>query len=286
MLSAEEEFELACRWRDRQDMEAIHKLVTSHLRLVVKIAMRYRGYGLPVSELISEGAVGVMQATKRFDPDRGFRFATYATWWIRASIQDYILRSSSLVKMGTTAAQKRLFFNLRRLKAQLQAIEEDDLQPAQVAKIAHALDVPEPDVISMNRRLSASDYSLNVPARSEREGEWQDWLVDEAESQESTIAEREERDQRIALLPSALKTLSERERLILIERRLKDNPKTLEELAQQHGVSRERVRQIEGRALEKLRKKMKQRFSAPPAMDLQGPRRYCVCLEPRGGASP
>ncbi|MBN9510396.1 MAG: RNA polymerase sigma factor RpoH [Alphaproteobacteria bacterium] len=256
MLSAEEELELSRRWRDHQDMEAAHKLVTSHLRLVAKIAMGYRGYGLPVGELISEGNVGMMQAVKRFDPDRGFRLATYAMWWIRAAIQEYILHSWSLVKMGTTAAQKKLFFNLRRLKGQMQAIEDGDLQPEQVAKIAHALDVPEQDVISMNRRLAAPDHSLNAPVRADSEGEWQDWLVDDTESQETAIAEREEMTGRKALLNNALKTLNERERHILIERRLKDNPTTLEELSQQYGISRERVRQIEVRAFEKLQKAM------------------------------
>ena len=256
MLTAEEELELSRRWRDNQDMEAAHKLVTSHLRLVAKIAMGYRGYGLPVGELISEGNVGMMQAVKRFDPDRGFRLATYAMWWIRAAIQEYILHSWSLVKMGTTAAQKKLFFNLRRLKGQMQAIEDGDLQPEQVAKIAHALDVPEQDVISMNRRLTAPDHSLNAPVRSDSEGEWQDWLVDEAETQETAIAEHEEMSGRKALLNGALKTLNERERHILIERRLKDNPTTLEDLSQQYGISRERVRQIEVRAFEKLQKAM------------------------------
>ncbi len=256
MLTAEEELELSRRWRDNQDMDAAHKLVTSHLRLVAKIAMGYRGYGLPVGELISEGNVGMMQAVKRFDPDRGFRLATYAMWWIRAAIQEYILHSWSLVKMGTTAAQKKLFFNLRRLKGQMQAIDDGDLQPEQVAKIAHALDVPEQDVISMNRRLTAPDHSLNAPVRSDSEGEWQDWLVDETESQETAIAEREELTGRKALLNGALKTLNERERHILIERRLKDNPTTLEDLSQQYGISRERVRQIEVRAFEKLQKAM------------------------------
>jgi RNA polymerase sigma-32 factor len=256
MLTAEEELELSRRWRDHQDMDAAHKLVTSHLRLVAKIAMGYRGYGLPVGELISEGNVGMMQAVKRFDPDRGFRLATYAMWWIRAAIQEYILHSWSLVKMGTTAAQKKLFFNLRRLKGQMQAIEDGDLQPEQVAKIAHALDVPEQDVVSMNRRLSAPDHSLNAPVRADSEGEWQDWLVDETESQEEALSEREEMSGRKALLNGALKTLNERERHILIERRLKDNPTTLEDLSQQYGISRERVRQIEVRAFEKLQKAM------------------------------
>jgi RNA polymerase sigma-32 factor len=257
MLTPEEELSLAQRWRDTQDMEAAHKLVTSHLRLVAKIAMGYRGYGLPVGELISEGNVGMMQAVKRFDPDRGFRLATYAMWWIRAAIQEYILHSWSLVKMGTTAAQKKLFFNLRRLKGQMQAIEDGDLQPEQVAKIARVLDVPEQDVVSMNRRLAAPDHSLNAPVRQDSEGEWQDWLVDESESQETSIADREELTGRKALLTGALKALNERERHILIERRLKDNPTTLEDLSQQYNISRERVRQIEVRAFEKLQKGMK-----------------------------
>jgi RNA polymerase sigma-32 factor len=257
MLSPEEELALSRRWRDHEDMEAAHKLVTSHLRLVAKIAMGYRGYGLPVGELISEGNVGMMQAVKRFDPDRGFRLATYAMWWIRAAIQEYILHSWSLVKMGTTAAQKKLFFNLRRLKGQMQAIDDGDLQPEQVAKIARMLDVPEQDVVSMNRRLAAPDHSLNATVRQDSEGEWQDWLVDETDSQETSYAEHEELTGRKALLSSALKTLNERERHILIERRLKDNPTTLEELSQQYGISRERVRQIEVRAFEKLQKAMK-----------------------------
>jgi RNA polymerase sigma-32 factor len=270
MLSPEEELSLSKRWRDHEDMEAAHKLVTSHLRLVAKIAMGYRGYGLPVGELISEGNVGMMQAVKRFDPDRGFRLATYAMWWIRAAIQEYILHSWSLVKMGTTAAQKKLFFNLRRLKGQMQAIEDGDLKPEHVARIAHVLDVPEQDVINMNRRLSAPDHSLNAPVRADSEGEWQDWLVDESESQETAIAEHEEMSGRKTLLAGALKTLNERERHILMERRLKDNPTTLEELSQQYGISRERVRQIEVRAFEKLQKAMhnqvaEQRRAARPA---------------------
>jgi RNA polymerase sigma-32 factor len=224
---------------------------------VAKIAMGYRGYGLPVGELISEGNVGMMQAVKRFDPDRGFRLATYAMWWIRAAIQEYILHSWSLVKMGTTAAQKKLFFNLRRLKGQMQAIEDGDLQPEQVAKIARMLDVPEQDVVSMNRRLAAPDNSLNAPVRADSEGEWQDWLVDDGESQESVLADQQEMSGRKALLNGALKTLNERERHILIERRLKDNPTTLEDLSQQYNISRERVRQIEVRAFEKLQKAMK-----------------------------
>jgi RNA polymerase sigma-32 factor len=257
MLTAEEELALSRAWRDNEDMEAAHKLVTSHLRLVAKIAMGYRGYGLPVGELISEGNVGMMQAVKRFDPDRGFRLATYAMWWIRAAIQEYILHSWSLVKMGTTAAQKKLFFNLRRLKGQMQAIEDGDLKPEQVTKIATTLGVPEQDVVNMNRRLAAPDHSLNAPVRADSEGEWQDWLVDEGESQETELAEREEMSGRKALLGGALKGLNDRERHILIERRLKDNPTTLEELSQQYNISRERVRQIEVRAFEKLQKAMR-----------------------------
>jgi RNA polymerase sigma-32 factor len=257
MLTPEEELALSYRWRDQQDTAAAHKLVTSHLRLVAKIAMGYRGYGLPVGELISEGNVGMMQAVKRFDPDRGFRLATYAMWWIRAAIQEYILHSWSLVKMGTTAAQKKLFFNLRRLKGQMQAIEEGDLSPEQVAKIAHLLDVPEQDVVNMNRRLAAPDNSLNAPVRQDGEGEWQDWLVDESENQESVLAERQEMTGRKQLMASALQTLNERERHILVERRLKDNPTTLEDLSHHYNISRERVRQIEVRAFEKLQKAMK-----------------------------
>ncbi|GAB0118812.1 RNA polymerase sigma factor RpoH [Acidisoma sp. 7E03] len=257
MLTAEEELSLSKAWRDSGDVEAAHKLVTSHLRLVAKIAMGYRGYGLPMGELVSEGNVGMMQAVKRFDPDRGFRLATYAMWWIRAAIQEYILHSWSLVKMGTTAAQKKLFFNLRRLKGQMQAIEDGDLRPEQVAEISRVLDVPEQDVVNMNRRLAAPDHSLNAPVRADSEGEWQDWLVDDGDSQEVQIADREEMSDRKALLATALKTLNERERHILIERRLKDEATTLEDLSQQYRISRERVRQIEVRAFEKLQKSMK-----------------------------
>ena len=257
LLQPEQEYMLAKRFQEHGDTDAAAQLVTSHLRLVAKIAMGYRGYGLPTSELISEGNIGLMQGVKKFEPDRGFRLATYAMWWIRASIQEYILRSWSLVKMGTTAAQKKLFFNLRRLKGQMQAIEDGDLQPEQVAKIARMLAVPEQDVVSMNRRLAAPDNSLNAPVRADSEGEWQDWLVDESDSQESALADREELSGRKALLSGALKTLNERERHILIERRLKDNPTTLEDLSQQYGISRERVRQIEVRAFEKLQKAMK-----------------------------
>jgi RNA polymerase sigma-32 factor len=257
MLAHEEEERLARAWRDNGDHNAAHTLVKSHLRLVAKIAMGYRGYGLPVSELISEGNVGMMQAVKRFDPDRGFRLSTYAMWWIRAAIQEYILHSWSLVKMGTTAAQKKLFFNLRRLKGQMQAIEEGDLKPEHVERIAHLLDVPEQDVVNMNRRLSSPDNSLNAPIKLDGEGEWQDWLVDDSDSQETVLADREELTGRKALLANAMKTLTERERHIMAERRLKDNPTTLEDLSQHYNISRERVRQIEVRAFEKLQKAMK-----------------------------
>src|SRR6266404_4824468 len=230
MLAQDEEYMLAKRWQEHEDTEAAHKLVTSHLRLVAKIAMGYRGYGLPLSELISEGNVGMMQAVKRFDPDRGFRLATYAMWWIRAAIQEYILHSWSLVKMGTTAAQKKLFFNLRKLKGQMQAIEEGDLTAEHVTKIATELDVPEADVISMNRRLASPDHSLNAPLRQDGEGEWQDWLVDDVDNQEIQLADREELGKRRKLLVKAMSHLNERERHILTERRLQDNPTTLEDL--------------------------------------------------------
>lgn len=257
MLEPGEEYMLAKAWREHGDTESAHKLVTSHLRLVAKIAMGYRGYGLPVAELISEGNVGMMQAVKRFDPEKGFRLATYAMWWIRAAIQEYILRSWSLVKMGTTAAQKKLFFNLRRLKGQMQAIEEGDLDPETVEKIATKLDVPEQDVVNMNRRLSSPDHSLNAPLRLDGDGEWQDWLVDEGESQETRLAESDEYGKRKHLLVNAMKTLNDRERHILTERRLKDDPTTLEDLSQVYGISRERVRQIEVRAFEKLQKSIR-----------------------------
>jgi RNA polymerase sigma-32 factor len=257
MLEPNEEYMLAKSWKEHEDSAAAHRLVTSHLRLVAKIAMGYRGYGLPLSELISEGNVGMMQAVKRFDPDRGFRLATYAMWWIRAAIQEYILHSWSLVKMGTTAAQKKLFFNLRKLKGQLQAMEEGDLSPENLKKIATELDVPEADVISMNRRLASPDHSLNAPLRSDSEGEWQDWLVDESESQETMLGERQELGLRRDLLEKAMTHLNDRERHILTERRLKENPTTLEDLSQQYGISRERVRQIEVRAFEKLQKAIK-----------------------------
>ncbi|MEQ8968685.1 MAG: RNA polymerase sigma factor RpoH [Azospirillaceae bacterium] len=259
MLEPDEEFMLAKRWREDHDTDAAHRLVTSHLRLVAKIAMGYRGYGLPVAELISEGNVGMMQAVKRFDPDRGFRLATYAMWWIRAAIQEYILHSWSLVKMGTTAAQKKLFFNLRKLKGQLQAIDDGDLPAETVAQIAQKLDVPEQDVISMNRRLASPDHSLNAPLRQDGEGEWQDWLVDEHQSHEIALADQEELGKRRALLKEAMAQLNERERHILTERRLRDEPTTLEDLSQEYGISRERVRQIEVRAFEKLQKAIRNR---------------------------
>ncbi|HYD46359.1 MAG TPA: RNA polymerase sigma factor RpoH [Phenylobacterium sp.] len=258
MLAKDEEFMLAKAWKEHQDPEAAHRLVTSHLRLVAKIAMGYRGYGLPIGEVISEGNVGLMQAVKKFEPDKGFRLATYAMWWIRASIQEYILRSWSLVKMGTTAAQKKLFFNLRKAKSQISAFEEGDLRPEQVSAIATKLGVLDSEVISMNRRLSGPDASLNAPLRVDGDGEWQDWLADDDQiSQETQVAENEERSLRMGLLEEAMTELTDRERHILTERRLKDDPTTLEELAGQYGVSRERVRQIEVRAFEKLQKTMR-----------------------------
>lgn len=259
MLEYSEEVDLAERWRDHQDGEALEKLVTSHLRLVAKIAMGFRGYGLPVGDLIAEGNVGMMQAMKRYDPDRGFRFATYAMWWIRASIQEYILHSWSLVKMGTTAAQKKLFFNLRRLKGQLQAIDAGDLAPQTVTEIAERLDVSEKDVIEMNGRMSGRDHSLNAPLRidSEGEGEWLDWLEDDSPNQETLTAENEELTNRRQLLREAMTGLNDRERHILNERQLRDDPRTLEDLSQEYGISRERVRQIEVRAFTKLQKAIK-----------------------------
>ncbi|HEX4096903.1 MAG TPA: RNA polymerase sigma factor RpoH, partial [Caulobacteraceae bacterium] len=258
MLAKDEEFMLAKRWKEHQDPDAAHRMVTSHLRLVAKIAMGYRGYGLPIGEVISEGNVGLMQAVKKFEPDKGFRLATYAMWWIRASIQEYILRSWSLVKMGTTAAQKKLFFNLRKAKSEISALDEGDLRPDQVRQIADKLGVLDSEVISMNRRLSGPDASLNAPLRAESENEWQDWLEDkDAVSQETHLAETEEHSLRMGLLEEAMTELSDRERHILTERRLKDDPTTLETLAAEYGVSRERVRQIEVRAFEKLQKAMK-----------------------------
>jgi RNA polymerase sigma-32 factor len=256
MLQPEEEFMLAKRWREHNDREAAHKLVTSHLRLVAKIAMGYRGYGLPIGEVISEGNVGLMQAVKRFEPDKGFRLATYAMWWIKASIQEFILRSWSLVKMGTTASQKKLFFNLRKVKGQIQALEEGDLRPEQVAEIARRLGVPSEDVVSMNRRLSG-DASLNAPVRIDAEGEWQDWLVDETDDQEQVLAQGEEASMRHDMLSEAIEKLNDRERRVFEARRLRDDPITLEDLSQEFGVSRERIRQIEVRAFEKVQKAVK-----------------------------
>ena len=257
MLAKDEEFMLAKRWTEHQDAESAHRLVTSHLRLVAKIAMGYRGYGLPIGEVISEGNVGLMQAVKKFDPDKGFRLATYAMWWIRASIQEYILRSWSLVKMGTTAAQKKLFFNLRKAKSQISAFEEGDLRPEHLSAIATKLGVSEEEVTNMNRRLGG-DASLNAPLRADGESEWQDWLADDtAVSQETALADSEEKSLRMGLLQEAMEELTEREKHILTERRLKEDPVTLEELAGQYGVSRERVRQIEVRAFEKLQKAMR-----------------------------
>jgi len=254
MLQPDEEFMLAKRWKEHGDREAAHKLVTSHLRLVAKIAMGYRGYGLPISEVVSEGNVGLMQAVKRFEPDKGFRLATYAMWWIKASIQEFILRSWSLVKMGTTAAQKKLFFNLRRMKNQIDAFEEGDLKPEAVTKIATDLGVTEEEVVSMNRRMGmGGDTSLNAPLRdTDGEGQWQDFLVDNGPLQDEIIADDEERRVRHDLLVEAMDSLNDREKHILTERRLIDEPKTLEDLSQVYGVSRERIRQIEVRAFEKL----------------------------------
>ncbi len=256
MLEPDEEFMLAKRWREHDDRDAAHQLVTSHLRLVARIAMGYRGYGLPIGEVISEGNVGLMQAVKRFEPDKGFRLATYAMWWIRAAIQEYILRSWSLVKMGTTAAQKKLFFNLRKIKGQLKALEDGDLRPDQVKYIAHQLNVSEGDVVSMNRRLGG-DSSLNAPLRADMEGgEWQDWLVDDSVDQETALAESDEKDRRRQMLNDALNGLNDRERRVFEARRLADDPLTLEALSGEFGVSRERIRQIEVRAFEKVQKTM------------------------------
>ena len=265
ILSPEEEYMLAKRWTEHQDTDAAAKLVNSHLRLVAKIAMGYRGYGLPVSELISEGNIGLMQGVKKFEPDRGFRLATYAMWWIRASIQEFILRSWSLVKMGTTAAQKKLFFNLRRMKNQIEAFGDGDLKPEDVTKIATDLGVSEEDVVSMNRRMAmGGDTSLNVPLREEGEGQWQDWLVDTDPLQDERVADAEESKVRHELLMEAMESLNDREKHILTERRLTDDHKTLEELSQVYDVSRERIRQIEVRAFEKLQKAL---------MNLAGERR-------------
>lgn len=259
VLTAEQEYMLAKRYQEHEDPEAAAQLVTSHLRLVAKIAMGYRGYGLPVSDLISEGNVGLMQGVKKFEPDRGFRLATYAMWWIKASMQEFILRSWSLVKMGTTAAQKKLFFNLRRMKKQLEAYEDTDLSPEDVTKIATDLGVPEQEVINMNRRMMmGGDGSLNTPMRNGEDGsgEWQDWLTDDRPLQDEMVAEAEEADVRHEMLAEAMESLNDREKHILTERRLTDNPQTLEELSQVYDVSRERIRQIEVRAFEKLQKAM------------------------------
>ncbi len=265
ILTPEEEYMLAKRWTEHQDTDAAARLVNSHLRLVAKIAMGYRGYGLPLSELISEGNIGLMQGVKKFEPERGFRLATYAMWWIRASIQEFILRSWSLVKMGTTAAQKKLFFNLRRMKNRIEAFEDGDLRPEDVTKIATDLGVSEEDVVSMNRRMAmGGDTSLNVPLRDDSEGTWQDFLVDSEPLQDERVAEAQESQVRHALLQEAMEALNERERHILTERRLTDEPKTLEELSQVYDVSRERIRQIEVRAFEKLQKAL---------MNLAGERR-------------
>jgi len=268
MLEPNEEYMLAKSWQEHGDTEAAQKLVTSHLRLVARIAMGYRGYGLPIGEVISEGNVGLMQAVKRFDPEKGFRLATYAMWWIRASIQEYILRSWSLVKMGTTASQKKLFFNLRRTKGQLQALEEGDLKPENVQAIAKKLGVSEDDVISMNRRLGG-DASLNAPLRTDTEasGEWQDWLVDDTPDQEYQLAESEELQRRRHYLADAMQTLNERERRIFEARRLSDDPLTLEALSEEFGVSRERIRQIEVRAFEKIQKAVQQSAKADGMME-------------------
>ena len=265
MLEPQEEYMLAKRWREHGDRDAAHRLVTSHLRLVAKIAMGYRGYGLPIAEVISEGNVGLMQAVKRFEPEKGFRLATYAMWWIKAAIQEYILRSWSLVKMGTTANQKKLFFNLRKAKSRISALEEGDLRPDQVQIIAKRLGVTEQDVIDMNRRLGG-DASLNAPIREEGDsGEWQDWLVDDSDSQEAVLAQSEELENRRSALSDALGVLNERERRIFEARRLVDDPVTLEDLAAEFGVSRERVRQIEVRAFEKVQKAVKNRVAAMEA---------------------
>ena len=268
MLEPQQEYMLAKRWREHGDRDAAHKLVTSHLRLVAKIAMGYRGYGLPIGDVIAEGNIGLMQAVKRFEPERGFRLATYAMWWIRASIQEYILRSWSLVKLGTTAAQKKLFFNLRRVKGQIEAFEEGDLKPEHVKTIADRLGVPEEEVVNMNRRLAGPDSSLNAPMGAESDTEWQDWLADDSVDQETRLAESEEMDERRTLLSTALDELTPRERDILEARRLRDDPVTLEELSVKYDISRERVRQIEVRAFERLQQKMKAALASKRAETL------------------
>jgi RNA polymerase sigma-32 factor len=281
MLEPQQEYMLAKRWQEHEDAAAAQKLVTSHLRLVARIAMGYRGYGLPIGEVISEGNVGLMQAVKRFDPDKGFRLATYAMWWIRAAIQEYILRSWSLVKMGTTASQKKLFFNLRKAKSQLQALEEGDLRPDQVKQIATNLGVPEEDVVSMNRRLGG-DASLNAPLRADSEsGEWQDWLVDEGPDQETKLVESEEMDRRREYLGAAMDGLNDRERRIFTARRLADDPLTLEELSAEFSVSRERIRQIEVRAFEKVQKAVQK-----AAMKAETPRAAAASSAPAFSVAP
>lgn len=257
MLEPEEEYMLGKAWKEHGDTDAAQRLITSHLRLVAKIAMGYRGYGLPTNEIISEGNVGLMQAVKRFEPEKGFRLSTYAMWWIRAAIQEYVLRSWSLVKMGTTAAQKKLFFNLRKIKGQIEAIEEGDLHPENVTKIATRLNVSEEEVVNMNRRLAAHDHSLNAPLKADSEGEWQDFLVDEEIDQETLLANQEELSDRRGMLSAAMDKLNEREKHIFTERKLIDDPSTLEELSQHYGISRERVRQIEVRAFEKVQKSVR-----------------------------
>jgi RNA polymerase sigma-32 factor len=272
MLQPDEEYMLAKRWKEHADAKAAQKLITSHLRLVAKIAMGYRGYGLPIGEVISEGNVGLMQAVKKFEPDKGFRLATYAMWWIKASIQEFVLRSWSLVKMGTTANQKKLFFNLRKVKSQIEALEEGDLRPDQVKLIAKKLGVTEEDVISMNRRLGG-DTSLNAHLRDDSEGEWQDWLVDESDNQEEMLAQSEEASMRHGLLQEAMEKLTDRERRVFEARRLQDDPVTLEDLSQEFGVSRERIRQIEVRAFDKVQKAVKnasQRLLAPKTLPAPG----------------
>ena len=257
LLEVKNEYMLAKAWKDQGDVKAAHKLVTSHLRLVAKIASGYRGYGLPLSDLISEGNIGMMHAVKRFEPEKGFRLATYAMWWIKASIQEYILRSWSLVKIGTTAAQKKLFFNLKKIKSKISALDESDLTPEQVDKISTELSVPKKEVISMNRRISGSDYSLNAPLTRDGEGEWQDWLEDDTQNQEASFAETEEYLLKKNIMNDALKVLSDREKDIICERQLNENPLTLEDLSLRYGVSRERIRQIESKAFEKLQIEMK-----------------------------
>ena len=259
LLEAKNEYMLAKAWKEQGDVKAAHKLVTSHLRLVAKIASGYRGYGLPLSDLISEGNIGMMHAVKRFEPEKGFRLATYAMWWIKASIQEYILRSWSLVKIGTTAAQKKLFFNLKKIKSKISALDEGDLTPEQVDKISTELSVPKKEVVSMNRRISGSDYSLNAPVTKDGEGEWQDWLEDETQNQEASFADTEEYLLKKNIMDDALKVLSDREKDIIYERQLNEKPLTLEDLSIRYGVSRERIRQIESKAFEKLQIEMKVR---------------------------